>query len=63
MPPRRDKPLKLYILDTKDSLASLLAQDNEDGHEQSVFYLSRVLQKVECNYSMIEKLCLVLYFH
>lgn len=61
MPPRKYKPLKLYISAIEDSIASLLAQDNEEGYEQSVFYLSRVLQKAECNYPMIEKLCLALY--
>lgn len=55
MLPRRDKPLNFYILATKDSILSLLAQDNEDGHEQSMFYLNRVLQKEEYNYLMIEK--------
>lgn len=60
--PRKDKPLELYISVTEDSIASLLAQDNEEGHEQLVFYLSQVSQKAECNYLMIEKLCLALYF-
>lgn len=62
MLPRRDKPLKLYISSIEDLSVSMLAQDNEGGHKHSVFYLSQVLQKVECNYSMIEKLCLALYF-
>lgn len=45
MPLRKYKPLKLYILTTEDSITSLLAQDNEGGHEQSMFYLSQALQK------------------
>jgi hypothetical protein len=39
-----------------------LAQDNKDGHEQAVFYLSRILNPTECRYSTVEKLCLALYF-
>jgi hypothetical protein len=62
IPPREGKPLKLYIFATQDSIGSLLAQDNEDGHEQAVFYLSRISNQTECRYSTVEKLCLALYF-
>ena len=37
IPPREGKPLKLYISATQESIGSLLAQANEDGHEQAVF--------------------------
>jgi hypothetical protein len=33
IPPTEGKPLKLYISATQESIGSLLAQDNEDGHE------------------------------
>jgi hypothetical protein len=62
IPPREGKPLKLYISATQESIGSLLAQDNEDGHEQAIFYLSRILNPIECRYSTIEKLYLALYF-
>jgi hypothetical protein len=62
IPPREGKPLKLYISATQESIGSLLAQDNEDGHEQAAFYLSRILNPTECRYSTVEKLCLALYF-
>ena len=39
-----------------------MAQDNEDGHEQAIFYLSRILNPTECRYSTVKKLCLALYF-
>jgi hypothetical protein len=39
-----------------------LAQDNSEGQEQAMFYLSRILSECECKYSIIEKLCLALYF-
>ena len=62
IPPRKGKPLKLYIFAPQEPIGSLLAHDNEDGHEQAVFYLSRILNPTECRYSTVEKLCLVLYF-
>jgi hypothetical protein len=37
IPHREGKPLKLYISATQDLIGSLLAQDNEDGHEQAIF--------------------------
>ncbi|PRQ31678.1 putative ribonuclease H-like domain-containing protein [Rosa chinensis] len=40
----------------------MLAQDNDQGKEQAIHYLRRILTPVEIRYSPIEKLCLVLYF-
>ncbi|XP_059650636.1 uncharacterized protein LOC132296450 [Cornus florida] len=62
MPPRKKWPLKLYLSVAEESIGSMLAQDNEHGKEQAVYYLSRVLTDVECRYSSIEKLCLSLYY-
>ena len=39
IPPRSGKPLKLYIFVTQDSIGSLLAQDNDKGLEQAVFFI------------------------
>jgi hypothetical protein len=61
-PPKQGKPLKLYISATQESIGSLLAQDNSEGQEQAVFYLSRIFSECECKYSIIEKLYLALYF-
>ncbi|CAL8087069.1 unnamed protein product [Prunus armeniaca] len=44
------------------SIGSLLVQDNKEGKEQAVYYLSRTLTEVERTYSAIERLCLALYF-
>ena len=64
IPPREGKPLKLYISATQESIGSLLAQDNEDGHEQVVFfYLSKILNPTECRYSNVEKLCISLHLN
>ncbi|XP_024156147.1 uncharacterized protein LOC112164144 [Rosa chinensis] len=47
VPPRPGVPLKLYISAAAASIGSLLAQDDEDGIEHAVFYLSRVLTDCE----------------
>ena len=61
MPPLKD-PLKLYLSTAKESIGCLLAQNNAEGHEQTVYYFSRVLNLTETRYTPIEKLCLALYF-
>ncbi|XP_059650711.1 uncharacterized protein LOC132296536 [Cornus florida] len=62
MPPRKKWPMKLYLLAAEESIGAMLAQENEAGNEQAIYYLSRVLTPVECRYTPIEKLCLALYF-
>ncbi|XP_059635464.1 uncharacterized protein LOC132277643 [Cornus florida] len=62
MPPRKKWLLKLYLSAAKESIGSMLAQNNELGKEQAVYYLSRVPTDVECRYSSIEKLCLSLSY-
>ncbi|XP_070681695.1 uncharacterized protein [Malus domestica] len=47
VPPQRGNPLKLYISASEKSIGSLLAQNNEGGKEQAVYYLSRILTEVE----------------
>ncbi|CAL9019380.1 unnamed protein product [Prunus brigantina] len=61
-PPKRGRPLKLYVSASEVSIGSLLVQDNKEGKEQSVYYLNRTLTEVERKYSAIERLCLALYF-
>ncbi|XP_034229479.1 uncharacterized protein LOC117638438 [Prunus dulcis] len=61
-PPKRGRPLKLYVSASELSIGSLLVQDNKEGKEQAVYYLSRTLTEVERRYSAIERLCLALYF-
>ena len=62
MPPLRGRPVKLYILVAKESIRCLLAQNNVKGHEQVVYYLSRVLNLAKTRYTLIKKLYLALYF-
>ena len=54
------KSLILYITTLDCSLGALLAQNNEDGKEVSLYYLSIALVGAEHNYPPIEKVCLAL---
>ncbi|XP_059627524.1 uncharacterized protein LOC132270362 [Cornus florida] len=47
MPPIKKRPLRLYLSASEESIGSLLAQNNEWGKEQAIYYLSRVLTPVE----------------
>lgn len=57
--PRR--PLILYIA-AQESVGTLVAQENEYGKENALYYLSRTMMPCEVNYSPIEKMCLALIF-
>ncbi|XP_015970564.1 uncharacterized protein LOC107494047 [Arachis duranensis] len=61
-PPRHGAPLKLYVSASEVTIGGMLAQEDENGNERVIYYLSRVLNDVESRYSPIEKLCLTLYF-
>lgn len=54
--------MKVYISAEQESIAGMVAQEDQFGEESAIYYLSRRLTKCECNYSAIEKLCLALYF-
>ena len=59
--PVKGKPFKLYISASNFTIGSMLAQEDEQGTERVVYYLSRILNEVKTGYSPIEKLCLSLY--
>ena len=56
------RPLILYTAAFNDSLGALLAETNEEGKENALYYLSHWLIQAEINYSLIEKHCLALIF-
>nr|XP_016435730.1 PREDICTED: uncharacterized protein LOC107761946 [Nicotiana tabacum] len=56
------KPLILYISAQERSVGALLAQGNNEGKENELYYLSRMMTPNELKYSPIEKLCLALVF-
>ncbi|GAA0185204.1 hypothetical protein LIER_32492 [Lithospermum erythrorhizon] len=60
--PIQGKPLILYIADQEQLVGALLAQENEEGKENSLYYLSRRMNPNELNYFPIENLCLALIF-
>ncbi|XP_024196774.1 uncharacterized protein LOC112200008 [Rosa chinensis] len=49
VPPGAGFPLKLYVLAAEASIGSLLAQDDEEGVEHAIFYLSRTLTDYEAS--------------
>ena len=46
-PPSRDKPMRLYISASNVTIGSMLAQEDNDGIERAIYYLSRVLNNAE----------------
>lgn len=40
----------------------MLAQEDDNGVERAIYYLSRVLNDAETIYSLIRNMCLYLYF-
>jgi len=58
----KDRRMKLYIATSEYTIGSMLAQEDENGVERAIYYLSRVLSDVETRYHPSEKLCLCLYF-
>ena len=45
--PVSEKPLLLYVWAIDHSLRALLAQNNDENHEQAIYYLSRIMIGVE----------------
>ncbi|KAK4385668.1 hypothetical protein Sango_2690800 [Sesamum angolense] len=56
------RPLILYVVAQEHSVEILLAQKNDKGKENALYYLSRTMTPNELKYSPIEKLCLALIF-
>jgi len=54
--------MKLCISASDSMIGSMLAQEDENGVERAIYYLSRILNDAETRYSPAEKLCLCLYF-
>ncbi|KAL0287719.1 UNVERIFIED_CONTAM: hypothetical protein Sangu_2680300 [Sesamum angustifolium] len=56
------RPLILYVATQERSIGILLAQKNDEGNDNALYYLSRTMTPNELKYSPIEKLCLTLIF-
>src|SRR5436853_1651241 len=62
VPPTQGKPFFLYVRAMERSLGTLLAQKNDEGHEQAIYYLGRTMIGAEHRYNPVEKECLALVF-
>ena len=51
-----------YVKAMDHSLGALLAQENDEGHEQAIYYLSRTQIGAESRYNPVENECLTLIF-
>ena len=60
--PVRGRSLLLYLASNSQAIGALLAQENDDGNEQPVYYVSRTLKDAETRYPRIEKACLVVIY-
>ena len=60
--PRLNKPFILYTRALDHSLGVMLAQNNDDGKEIALCYLSQMLVGAKHNYKPFEKECLPLMF-
>jgi len=56
------KPFLIYVRAMDHSLGALLAQNNDQGHDQAIYYLSKTMIRAEHRYNLIEKECLALVF-
>jgi len=54
--------MKLYIAASECTIGSMLAQEDENDVERTIYYISRLLNDAETKYHPSEKLCLCLYF-
>ncbi|BFG30001.1 hypothetical protein CerSpe_162750 [Prunus speciosa] len=55
-------PLKLYFAATNTAVGALLAQDDHEGEESPIYYVSRQLRGAETRYPKTELLCLALVY-
>nr|XP_023882149.1 uncharacterized protein LOC111994490 [Quercus suber] len=53
--PMSGKPLKLYLATNSEAVRALIAQDDQKGADQPVYYVSRMLKDAETQYSRDEK--------
>ena len=60
--PISGKPFLIYVRAMDLSLGALLAQYNDQGYEQAIYYLIRTLIGAEHRYNPIKKECLALVF-
>jgi len=60
--PVSEKPFLIYVRAMNHSLGALLAQNNDQGYEQAIYYLRRTMIGAEHRYNPIKKECMALVF-
>ena len=52
----------LYLASNFQAIGALLAQEDNDGNEQPIYYVSKTLRDTETRYPKIERVCLVVIY-
>ena len=52
----------LYLESNSRAIGALLVQEDDEGNEQPIYYVSRALNDIETRYPKIEKMCLVVIY-
>uniref|UniRef100_A0A2N9INS0 RNA-directed DNA polymerase n=1 Tax=Fagus sylvatica TaxID=28930 RepID=A0A2N9INS0_FAGSY len=60
--PISGKSLRLYLASNSQAIGALIAQENDNGDEQPIYYVSRTLKDAESRYSGAERSCLALIY-
>ena len=60
--PIHKKPLLLYLVTNLYAIGALIAQEDERGVEQPVYYISRALKDVETCYPRAKRACLAIVY-
>uniref|UniRef100_A0A2N9GEB1 Integrase catalytic domain-containing protein n=1 Tax=Fagus sylvatica TaxID=28930 RepID=A0A2N9GEB1_FAGSY len=56
------KPLRLYLASNSQAIGALIAQEDNNGVEQPIYYVSRTVKDAESRYSGAERSCLALIY-
>ena len=60
--PIHKRPLLLYLATNSYAIGALIAQENEGGVEQPVFYINHALKDAETRYPRAERACLAIVY-
>ena len=56
--PVRGRPLLLYLASNSQAIGALLAQEDDKGNEQLIYYVSKALKDMKTRYPKIQRACL-----
>ena len=60
--PIHKRPLLLYLATNLYAIGALIAQEDEGGIEQPIYYISRTLKDAETRYPRVERACLAIVY-